>query len=78
METRSDDRSPQPRPGPVGPMVGLPDPESLAVNYLRQALVPPADVGHAVSVALFAATTAVVAIVVTAVHLTQQRSGPPR
>jgi hypothetical protein len=26
----------------------------LAINYLRQALVPPADVGDAVSVGLFA------------------------
>jgi hypothetical protein len=37
----------------------------LAVNYLRQALVPPGEVGDLVSVALFAATTAAVVIVVT-------------
>jgi hypothetical protein len=40
----------------------------LAVNDLRIALVPPGDVGDAVSVALFAATTLAVAVVVTALH----------
>jgi hypothetical protein len=39
----------------------------LALNYLRIALLPPGDVGDAVSVALFAATTVVV-VVVTLVH----------
>lgn len=40
----------------------------LAVNYLRQALVPPAHVGDAISVALFAATTVVVALAVTVLY----------
>ena len=40
----------------------------LAVNYLRQALVPPGDVGDLVSVTLVATTTAVVATVVTALY----------
>jgi hypothetical protein len=40
----------------------------VAFNWLRQALVPPAEVGDAVSVALFAATTAVVMLLVTMVH----------
>jgi hypothetical protein len=40
----------------------------LVVNYLRQVLVPPDEVGDAVSVGLFAATTAVIAVVVTALH----------
>jgi len=40
----------------------------VALNWLRQALVPPADVGDAVSVALFAATTAVVMLLVTMAH----------
>ena len=40
----------------------------LAVNYLRQLLVPPGEAGDAVSVALFAATTVTVILVVTAMH----------
>lgn len=40
----------------------------LSVNYLRQALVPTEEVGDGVSVALFAATTVLVAVVVTALH----------
>ena len=38
------------------------------LNLLRQVLVPPAEAGDAVSIALFAATALVVALVVTAVH----------
>lgn len=38
------------------------------VNVLRQLAVPPSEVGDAVSVALFAATVAIVVLVVTAVH----------
>lgn len=38
------------------------------INLLRQVVVPPSEVGDAVSIALFAATVAVVALVVTAVH----------
>jgi hypothetical protein len=51
----------------------------LAINYLRIALVPPGDVGDAVSVALFAATTLAVAVVVTAVHrlITASSGAPP-
>jgi hypothetical protein len=40
----------------------------LAFNYLRQVLVPPGDVGDGTSIALFAATTVVVATVVTALY----------
>jgi hypothetical protein len=40
----------------------------LALNYLRQALLSPGEAGDAVNVAPFAATTIVVAVVVTAVH----------
>ena len=39
-----------------------------AANLLRQVLVPPAEVGDAVSIALFAVTAAVIAVTVTAVH----------
>ncbi len=38
------------------------------LNLLRQVLVPPAEVGDAVSVALFAATAVTVALVVTTLH----------
>ena len=37
-----------------------------ALNLLRQLLVPPAEVGDAVSIALFAGTVTIVAAVVTA------------
>ena len=37
----------------------------VAVNYLRQALAAPDEVGDLVSVALFAATTIAVVVVVT-------------
>ena len=40
----------------------------LALNYLRQVLIRPDDVGDAVNVALFAALTLIVAVVVTVVH----------
>ena len=40
----------------------------LALNYLRVALLPPGEVGDAVSVALFAATTIAVVAVVTVLH----------
>ena len=40
----------------------------LVLNYLRIALVPPDEVGDAVSVALFVVVTLAVAAVVTAVH----------
>jgi hypothetical protein len=39
-----------------------------ALNILRQLLVPPGDVGDVVSVALFLATAATVAVVVTTLH----------
>lgn len=38
------------------------------LNLLRQLVVPPSEVGDAVSIGLFAATVAIVALVVTAVH----------
>jgi hypothetical protein len=40
----------------------------LVLNSLRQALVPPAEVGDGVSVALAVATAAAVAVLVTALH----------
>jgi hypothetical protein len=40
----------------------------LALSYLRQALVPPAEVGDALSIALFVLTAVAVAAIVTAVH----------
>ena len=40
----------------------------VVLNYLRIALVPPGEVGDAASVALFVATTIVVAAVVTVLH----------
>jgi uncharacterized membrane protein YdcZ (DUF606 family) len=40
----------------------------LATNYLRQVLLPPSEVGDALSVALFVATTAVVALLVTTLY----------
>ena len=50
----------------------------LAVlNIARQLLVPPSEVGDAVSVALFAATAATVFLVVTGIHrLASTRRGP--
>jgi hypothetical protein len=50
----------------------------LAVNYLRQVLVPPGEAGDAVSVALFAATTIAVALVVTAMHRSRPRGDAGR
>jgi hypothetical protein len=48
----------------------------LALNYLRIALLPPGETGgDAVSVALVAAITLVVVVVVTAVH---RGVSPPR
>ena len=44
-----------------------------AINYLRQVLLPPGDVGDAVSVALFAATAATIGTIVTAVHRIRRR-----
>jgi hypothetical protein len=46
----------------------------LALNYLRIALLPPGDVGDAVSVALFAATTVAVVVVVTALDRARPRT----
>lgn len=43
-----------------------------SVNILRQVAVPPEEVGDAVSVALFVATAAIIAVVVTAVYRTIQ------
>lgn len=40
----------------------------LVFNYLRQILLPPAEVGDAVSVALFAGVTAAVIVLVTLAH----------
>jgi hypothetical protein len=40
----------------------------VAINYARQALIDPEKAGDAVNVALFAAVTAAVFVVVTAVH----------
>ena len=50
----------------------------LALNYLRQVLVPPGDAGDAVSVALFAATTVAVIAVVTVLHRMRPHSDPGR
>jgi hypothetical protein len=50
----------------------------LALNYLRQLLVPPGEAGDAVSVALFAATTVAVVLVVTAVHRFRPRGDAGR
>jgi hypothetical protein len=41
----------------------------LALNYLRQVVISPDDVGDAANVAMFVALTLVVAAVVTLVHL---------
>jgi hypothetical protein len=40
----------------------------LGLNYLRQALVSPGDLGDAANVAMFAAVTVAVAALVTLVH----------
>lgn len=40
----------------------------IASNYLRQVIVAPQEVGDLVSVALFAATTVAVVVVVTALY----------
>jgi hypothetical protein len=40
----------------------------LAVNYLRQLALPPAEVGDIVSVALFAAITVLVVVAVTTAY----------
>ena len=50
----------------------------LAVNYLRQVLVPPGEAGDAVSVALFAVTTIAVVLVVTAMHRLRPRGDAGR
>ncbi len=39
---------------------------AAAINAIRQIIVPPSEVGDAVSIALFATTTALVFLVVTA------------
>jgi hypothetical protein len=44
----------------------------LALSYLRQLLIPPAEVGDAVSIAAFVVAAAAVAAVVTAVHRTRR------
>lgn len=50
----------------------------LAVNYLRQVLVPPGDAGDAISIALFAVTTIAVILVVTALHRLRRHSDTGR
>jgi hypothetical protein len=45
----------------------------LAIDYLRQVLVPPDEVGDPISIALFAATTIVIAALVTALHRARRR-----
>jgi hypothetical protein len=40
----------------------------VGINQLRQAMIAPSDVGDAVSVALFATTTILVALVVTVLY----------
>jgi hypothetical protein len=50
----------------------------LAVNYLRQLLVPPGEAGDAVSVALFVVTTGAVVLAVTAMHRLRPRGDAGR
>ena len=46
----------------------------FVLNLLRQVLVPPAEVGDAVSVALFAATALIVFVAVTTAHRLSRRA----
>ena len=45
----------------------------FVLNVLRQLLVPPGEVGDAVSIALFLATASVVAVAVTLAHRVASR-----
>lgn len=66
-----------PNPSPTAPWWAYLVPV-LAANYLRQVLVPPSEVGDAVSVALFAATTVAVILAVSTVSRRWHRGGAER